>query len=101
MVMSPRGPDNTPVILDNRTVSLKYRQSGQKPRACLPSINGAAPNLREVRLNAVMEAQVIGLVAAGRREAALQLVLGAFQRKVFRLAFSFLRDREAAEDVAQ
>jgi RNA polymerase sigma-70 factor (ECF subfamily) len=41
------------------------------------------------------------LVRAGRRDEAIALLLPAFRRKVFGLAFSFLRDREAAEDVTQ
>ncbi len=38
---------------------------------------------------------------AERRDEALALLLPAFRRKVFGLAYSFLRDREAAEDVTQ
>jgi RNA polymerase sigma-70 factor, ECF subfamily len=41
------------------------------------------------------------LVRAERRDEALTLLLPAFRRKVFGLAYSFLRDREAAEDVTQ
>ena len=41
------------------------------------------------------------LVRAERRDEAIALLLPAFRRKVFGLAFSFLRDREAAEDVTQ
>jgi RNA polymerase sigma-70 factor (ECF subfamily) len=41
------------------------------------------------------------LVRAGRRDEAIALLLPAFRRKVFGLAYSFLRDREAAEDVTQ
>ena len=36
-----------------------------------------------------------------RRDEAIALLLPAFRRKVFGLAYSFLRDREAAEDVTQ
>ena len=43
----------------------------------------------------------MGLVRSGRRDEALALLLSAFRRKVFGLAYSFLRDREAAEDVTQ
>src|SRR5215475_2172585 len=41
------------------------------------------------------------LVRSGRRDEALALLLPAFRRKVFGLSYSFLRDREAAEDVTQ
>ena len=41
------------------------------------------------------------LVRAERRDEAIALLLPAFRRKVFALAYSFLRDREAAEDVTQ
>src|SRR6201987_1580438 len=41
------------------------------------------------------------LMRSGRREEAIGLLLPAFRRKVFGLAYSFLRDRESAEDVTQ
>lgn len=41
------------------------------------------------------------LVRAERRDEAIALLLPAFRRKVFGLAYSFLRDRAAAEDVTQ
>src|SRR5438552_18570584 len=41
------------------------------------------------------------LVRAQRRDEAITVLLPAFRRKVFGLAYSFLRDREAAEDVTQ
>ncbi len=41
------------------------------------------------------------LVRAGRRDEAIALLLPAFRRKVFGLAYSFVRDRAAAEDVTQ
>ena len=41
------------------------------------------------------------LVRAQRRDEAIALLLPAFRRKVFGLAYSFLRDREAAADVTQ
>jgi RNA polymerase sigma-70 factor (ECF subfamily) len=41
------------------------------------------------------------LVREERRDEAIALLLPAFRRKVFGLAYSFLRDREAAEDVTQ
>jgi RNA polymerase sigma-70 factor, ECF subfamily len=41
------------------------------------------------------------LVRAERRDEAIALLLPAFRRRVFGLAYSFLRDRDAAEDVTQ
>ena len=41
------------------------------------------------------------LVREERRDEAIALLLPAFRCKVFGLAYSFLRDREAAEDVTQ
>jgi RNA polymerase sigma-70 factor (ECF subfamily) len=41
------------------------------------------------------------LVRAGRRDEAIALLLPQFRRKIFGLAYSFLRDRQAAEDVTQ
>src|SRR6516164_4682008 len=41
------------------------------------------------------------LVRQERRDEAIALLLPAFRRRVFGLAYSFLRDREAAEDVTQ
>jgi RNA polymerase sigma-70 factor, ECF subfamily len=41
------------------------------------------------------------LVRAGRRDEAIALLLPAFRRRIFALAYSFLRDRDAAEDVTQ
>jgi RNA polymerase sigma-70 factor, ECF subfamily len=41
------------------------------------------------------------LVRAERPDEAIALLLPAFRRKIFGLAYSFLRDREAAEDVTQ
>jgi RNA polymerase sigma-70 factor, ECF subfamily len=41
------------------------------------------------------------LVREERRDEAIALLLPAFRRKVFGLAYSLLRDREAAEDVTQ
>jgi len=47
------------------------------------------------------DASLMELVRAERRDEAIALLLPAFRRKVFALAYSFLRDREAAEDVTQ
>ncbi len=47
------------------------------------------------------DGEVIDLVRAGRRDEALAALLPVYRRKVFGLAYSFLRGREAAEDVAQ
>ena len=46
-------------------------------------------------------ASLMELVRAERRDEAIAAILGEFRRKVFGLAYSFLRDREAAQDVAQ
>ena len=47
------------------------------------------------------DARALELVRSERRDEAIALLLPAFRRKVFGLAYSFLRDREAAEDVTQ
>ncbi len=47
------------------------------------------------------DARVLELVRAERHDEAIALLLPAFRRRVFGLAYSFLRDREAAEDVTQ
>jgi RNA polymerase sigma-70 factor (ECF subfamily) len=44
---------------------------------------------------------IIQLVQAGRRQEALERLVPAYRRRVFGLAFSILRDRAAAEDLAQ
>jgi len=49
----------------------------------------------------VTDARLLELVRAKRRDEAIALLLPVFRHKVFRLAYSFLRDREAAEDVTQ
>jgi RNA polymerase sigma-70 factor (ECF subfamily) len=49
----------------------------------------------------MLEAEVIEMVGAGRRDEALAAIVRAYKRKVFGLALSYLRDREAAEDIAQ
>jgi RNA polymerase sigma-70 factor (ECF subfamily) len=48
-----------------------------------------------------MDAGIEELLAAGRLDRAFDLVVPAFQDRVFRLAYSILRDRAAAEDAAQ
>lgn len=47
------------------------------------------------------DGDVIQLVGANRRDEALAEILRSYRRKVFALAYSFVRNREAAEDVAQ
>jgi RNA polymerase sigma-70 factor, ECF subfamily len=47
------------------------------------------------------DGEVIQLVGANRRDVALAAILQAYRRKVFGLAYSFVRNRDAAEDVAQ
>ena len=44
---------------------------------------------------------IISLIQAGRAEEAFERLVPAYRRRVFGLAFSVLRDRGAAEDVAQ
>jgi RNA polymerase sigma-70 factor (ECF subfamily) len=57
---------------------------------------------RNEQCNAVLtDARVMELVRAERRDEAIALLMPAFRRKVFGLAYSVLRDREAAEDVTQ
>jgi RNA polymerase sigma-70 factor (ECF subfamily) len=57
---------------------------------------------RNEQCNAVLtDARVMELVRAERRDEAIALLMPAFRRKVFGLAYSLLRDREAAEDVTQ
>jgi RNA polymerase sigma-70 factor (ECF subfamily) len=52
-------------------------------------------------ISVLTDGRLIELVRAERRDEAIELILKAFRRKVFGLAYSFLRNREAAEDVAQ
>jgi RNA polymerase sigma-70 factor (ECF subfamily) len=47
------------------------------------------------------DGEVIQLVGANRRDEALAEILRGYRRKVFGLAYSFVRNRETAEDVAQ
>ena len=48
-----------------------------------------------------MDEAIIEALAAGRPEAAFEAVVVDYRRRVFGLAFSILRDRGIAEDVAQ
>jgi RNA polymerase sigma-70 factor (ECF subfamily) len=48
-----------------------------------------------------MDAGIEEHLAAGRHARAFDLVVPAFQDRVFRLAYSILKDRAAAEDAAQ
>ena len=75
------GPDETPEAPD-------AYQSCE-----VPPTRNATPVLTD---GGLME-----LVRAGRRDEAIALILQEFRRKVFGLAWSFLRNREAAQDVAQ
>ena len=59
----------------------------------VPPIRNTTPVLTD---DSLME-----LVRAGRRDEAIALILQEFRRRVFGLAYSFLRNREAAQDVAQ
>lgn len=44
---------------------------------------------------------IVQLIAAGRAEEAFERLVPAYRRRVFGLAYSVLRDRGAAEDLAQ
>jgi RNA polymerase sigma-70 factor, ECF subfamily len=48
-----------------------------------------------------MEDDVLQLVRSGRPDAAFERVLREYRRRIFGLAFSYLRNRAAAEDLAQ
>ncbi len=48
-----------------------------------------------------MDEAIINALAAGRSEAAFEALVAGYRRRVFGLAFSILRDRAAAEDLAQ
>jgi RNA polymerase sigma-70 factor (ECF subfamily) len=48
-----------------------------------------------------LDEAIIELMRAGRPDAALAQLVPAYRRRVFGLAYSILRDRAAAEDVAQ
>jgi RNA polymerase sigma-70 factor (ECF subfamily) len=48
-----------------------------------------------------MDAGIEAQLAAGRHARAFDLLVPAYQDRVFRLAYSILRDRAAAEDAAQ
>jgi|SRR5271163_1608865 len=52
-------------------------------------------------ISVLTDGRLIELVQADRREEAITLIMQEFRRKVFGLAYSFLHNREAAEDVAQ
>jgi RNA polymerase sigma-70 factor (ECF subfamily) len=45
--------------------------------------------------------EIIALIHAGRAEEAFERLMPAYRRRVFGLSYSLLRDRGAAEDVAQ
>ena len=48
-----------------------------------------------------MDAAIEGHLAAGRHARAFDLIVPEFRNRVFRLAFSILKERAAAEDAAQ
>jgi RNA polymerase sigma-70 factor, ECF subfamily len=48
-----------------------------------------------------MDAAIVEALTAGRSQAAFQLLVGAYRRRVFGLAYSILHEQAAAEDVAQ
>lgn len=49
----------------------------------------------------LIDARVLELVRTERRDEAIGLLLPVFRRRVFGLAYSLLRNRDAAEDVTQ
>ena len=64
----------------------------------------AVPTLSASTRNAIpvlSDGRLMELVRAQRHDEAIALLLPAFRRRVFGLAYSFLRDRESAEDVTQ
>ena len=50
---------------------------------------------------ALMDPEIEQRLAAGQHDRAFDLVVGAYKDRVFRLAFSILKERAAAEDAAQ
>jgi RNA polymerase sigma-70 factor (ECF subfamily) len=48
-----------------------------------------------------MDTAIVEALKAGRSQAAFEALVGAYRRRVFGLAYSILRERAAAEDVAQ
>ena len=62
---------------------------------------GINPQVAQDGYQVLTDGEVIELVGANRRDLALAAILQAYRRKVFGLAYSFVRNREAAEDVAQ
>ena len=54
-----------------------------------------------MQFQVLTDGDVIDLVRLNRRDEALARLLPEYRRKVFGLAYSFVRNREAAEDVAQ
>jgi len=52
-------------------------------------------------ISVLTDGRLMELMRADRREEAITLILQEFRRRVFGLAYSFLHNREAAEDVAQ
>ena len=47
------------------------------------------------------DAEIIQLVQVGRGQEAFERLVPAYRRRVFGLAYGILRDRAAAEDLAQ
>ena len=72
------------------------RRKSLKPGRAPPRIN---PGEGPIRMPA--DDAIIALIQAGRAGEAFEQLVPAYRRRVFGLAFSLLRDRGAAEDVAQ
>jgi RNA polymerase sigma-70 factor, ECF subfamily len=74
----------------------RARINGVKLQTAL-SQTAPTPNATPV----LTDGGIMDLVREDRRDEAIGLILPAFRRKVFGLAYSLLRNRAAAEDVAQ
>ena len=55
----------------------------------------------EAQVRMPADATIIPLIRAGRTQEAFEQLVPAYRRRVVGLAFSVLRDRAAAEDLAQ
>ena len=85
-------------MLDTRGRGLELRRVGGRlvqPSAPAPGING------EVDADTWPDTEVSRLVADGRLDQAFEQLLAAYRTKVYRLAFSFVRNPADAEDLAQ
>ena len=56
---------------------------------------------RESKTRMARDPEIAALLGSGRHAEAFEMLVGAYQNKVFRLAYTMLGDRAAAEDAAQ